>query len=126
MIGNLFEELAWLPAAPADFKERVRAVDELEAPGRELRALATHALGASDLRRLAAAVGRLAASGAALVPLTPFKLGVLGNGTLDLIVPALIGSALRHGIALQCVTVPYGLYAQQALDPEVADQPLEM
>ena len=118
MIGNLFEELAWLPAAPADFKERARAVDGLQAPGRELRALATHALGTWNLRRLADAVGRLAASGATLVPLIPFKLGVLGNGTLDLIVPALIGSALRHGIALQCVTVPYGLYAQQILDPE--------
>ncbi len=118
MIGNLFEELAWLPAPPADFKERVRAIDGLEAPGRALRALATHALGASDLRRLAGAVDRAFASGAALAPLTPFKLGVLGNGTLDLIVPALIGSALRHGIALHCVTVPYGLYAQQILDPQ--------
>jgi FkbH-like protein len=118
LIGNLFEELAWLPAAPADFKERVRAVHRLEAPGRELRALATHALGAPNLRRLADAVGRLSASGATLAPLTPFKLGVLGNGTLDLIVPALIASALRHGIALQCVTVPYGLYAQQILDPK--------
>jgi len=118
LIGNLFEELAWLPAAPADFKERVRAVHRLEAPGRELRALATHTLGAPNLRRLADAVARLAASGATLTPLTPFKLGVLGNGTLDLIVPALIASALRHGIALQCVTVPYGLYAQQILDPQ--------
>jgi FkbH-like protein len=118
LIGNLFEELAWLPAVPADFKERARAVDGLEAPGRELRALATHALGAPNLRRLADAVGRLGASGATLAPLIPFKLGVLGNGTLDLIVPALIGSALRHGVALQCVTVPYGLYAQQILDPE--------
>lgn len=118
MIGNLFEELAWLPAAPADFRQRVRVVDREQAPGRALRALASHALGASDLRRLADALGRVLEAGASPAPLTPFKLGILGNGTLDLIVPALIGSALRHGIALQCVTVPYGLYAQQILDPQ--------
>ena len=45
---------------------------------------------------------------------------MLGNGTLDLIVPALVGSALRHGVALQCVTVPYGLYPREILDPQSA------
>ena len=120
MLSNLIEELAWLPAVPADFRVRVRSVDSHQAPGRELRALAAHRLGASDLKRLAGAVARLSGAGRTLAPLTPFKLGVIGNGTLDLIVPALVGSALRHGIALDVVTVPYGLYAQQILDPRSA------
>lgn len=117
MIGNLVEQLAWLPAVPADFKERLRNIQQCAATGRALQALATHALRATDLRRLANALDILIASGASLAPLTPFRLGVLGNGTLDLIVPALRASALRHGIALECVTAPYGLYAQEALDP---------
>jgi len=123
LIDNLFEELAWLPPAPADFKQRCRALAEQqdpgrEDPGRELWALSKHALKAPQLARLAAAMGRLAASGRPLAPLTPFKLGVLGNGTLDMIVPALAGTAIRHGFALECVTAPYGVYAQQALDPQ--------
>jgi FkbH-like protein len=117
LIADLYEELAWLSAPPGDFKQRCRALDDLPEPGREFRALATHALKAHQLARLAGAVGRLAASGRPLQPLTPFKLGVLGNGTLDMIVPALVGTALRHGFAMECVTAPYGLHAQQALDP---------
>ena len=116
MISNLFESLAWLPRPPADFKQRLGEAMALDAPGPALRALATHALDAANLRRLSAAVAALAARGTSLAPLAPFRLGVLGNGTLDLIVPALVGSALRHGVALQCVTVPYGLYPREILD----------
>jgi hypothetical protein len=57
-------------------------------------------------RQPAAAMGRLAVSGRPLTPLTPFKLGVLGNGTLDIIVPVLVGTAIRHGFALGCVIAP--------------------
>src|SRR4029453_7116738 len=117
VIANLFETLAWLPRTPADFRQRLREAMELEAPGAVLRGLATHALDAANLRRLSLAVAQLTARGTSLAPLAPFKLGVLGNGTLDLIVPALVGSALRHGVALQCVTVPYGLYPREILDP---------
>ena len=120
MISNLFESLAWLPRPPADFKQRLGEAMALDAPGPALRALATHALDAANLRRLSTAVAELAARGTSLAPLAPFRLGVLGNGTLDLIVPALVGSALRHGVALQCVTVPYGLYPREILDPQSA------
>ena len=120
MLANLFDELAWLPAAPADFKDRLRALDGSTAPGRALKALAGHRLGPSDLGRLAAALARLRQGGVQLAPLMPFRLGVVGNGTLDLIVPAIVGSALRHGLALECVTVPYGLYAQELLEPRSA------
>jgi FkbH-like protein len=120
VIANLFETLAWLPRTPADFRQRLREAMELEAPGAVLRGLATHALDAANLRRLSLAVAQLTARGTSLAPLAPFKLGVLGNGTLDLIVPALVGSALRHGVALQCVTVPYGLYPREILDPRSA------
>ena len=95
MFDDLFEKLAWLPAAPAGFKERVRNLATADSPGREARALSLHALDAAGLGRLANAVGGLIASGRSLAPLAPFKLGVLGNGTLDMIVPALVASALR-------------------------------
>ena len=56
MISNLFESLAWLPRPPADFKQRLGEAMALDAPGPALRALATHALDAANLRRLSAAV----------------------------------------------------------------------
>jgi FkbH-like protein len=115
--GTLYEELSWLPPAPADFRQRYAALDATEDPVRELRALSRHALKSPQLGRLAAVLKRLSAAGRTLSPLTPFKLGVLGNGTLDMIVPSLVGTAIRHGFALECVTAPYGAFAPQALDP---------
>src|SRR5262249_21052020 len=53
-----------------------------------------------------------------LSPLTPFKLGLIGNGTLDFLAPALIASAARHGIALECVQAEYGVTLQEALDTQ--------
>ncbi|MGY8679173.1 HAD-IIIC family phosphatase [Bradyrhizobium sp. UFLA05-153] len=58
------------------------------------------------------------AEGRSLAPLAPFRLGLIGNGTLDLIVPVLIGTAARHGFSLKCVTGAYDQFLQDALDPE--------
>ena len=80
--------------------------------------LATHALSDSHLARLAETIGLLAGRGADLSPLTPFRLGIIGTGTLDLLIPALIGSAARHGIRLECVPAEYRQIAQEALDAE--------
>jgi FkbH-like protein len=57
------------------------------------------------------------AAGRSLESLTPFSLGVLSNSTLDFIIPALIGSAPRHGIALTCIPGEYDLVLQEALSP---------
>src|SRR4029453_5354607 len=128
VIANLFETLAWLPRTPADFRQRLREAMELEAPGAVLRGLATHALDAANLRRLSLAVAQLTARGTSLAPLAPFKLGVLGNGTLDLIVPALVGSALPHAGALRahnpagCDAVPLAL-DRRPLPLQAADDP---
>ncbi len=59
-------------------------------------------------------------SGRNLASLTPFKLGILGNATLEPLVPALIATALRHGIDLECVGADYGLTLQEALSPDSA------
>jgi FkbH-like protein len=53
-----------------------------------------------------------------MAPLAPFRLAILSNSTVDLIVPALIGSALRHGIALEVIQPSYDQVAQEALTPD--------
>ena len=51
-------------------------------------------------------------------PLIPFKLGVISNTTTDFICPAVVATALRYGIALECIAGPFGQVAQQALAPD--------
>ncbi len=117
MSRSHFEELGWLPEAPPNFRERRQALASSETPGRDLRLLATHALDFGQLETLAGAIAKLRAAGADLRPLTPFRLGLLGNGTLDFVEPALIASAVRHGLDLDCIRGGYDQVLQEALDP---------
>ena len=98
-MSSAFIGLAWLPPPPDDFRQRCLAVTKAEQGiGRAIIQLASHALSDSQLRQLAKTISGLRARGADLAPMTPFRLGILGNGTLDLLLPALVGSAaaLRH------------------------------
>jgi FkbH-like protein len=113
-----FENLGWLPKPPSDFNQRCSALKGRVACGAEVRALATHALDENQLERLARAIKALGANRGDLRPLTPFRLGLLGNGTLEFIMPALVASAARHGLALECVSGGYGQVLQDALDPQ--------
>ncbi len=56
-------------------------------------------------------------AGHSLAPLTPFRLGVLSNSTVEFIIPAIIASAVRHGIELTCVHGDYDQVLQDALSP---------
>ena len=117
MSRSHFEDLEWLPTPPADFRQRCRALGDAASPGREARALATHALDIGQLETLAEAIAAVRAAGADLAPLTRFRLGLIGNGTLDFIEPALIASAARHGVALECIRGGYDQALQDALNP---------
>ena len=118
---DLFRSLSWLPAPPPDFSARCRAVldqDSEAALGSRLQSLASFALDENQLNHLARAMSKAHKSGASLQPLVPFRLGVLSNSTLDFIVPALVATAARHGIALECVKADYDQAVQEALSPD--------
>jgi FkbH-like protein len=118
MSTDLFTGLAWLPAPPADFKERCRLAALSTEAGTRLRGLASCRLDVLQLTRLERVFAGLRAQGQSLAPLTPFRLGVLGNGTLDLIVPAIVATAARHGLALECVQGSYDQPLQDAASPD--------
>jgi FkbH-like protein len=109
-------ELPWLPAAPDDFRNRCKAAESVDHPGLALRSLANHRLDSTQLYRLANTIGRVSAAEAAS-DLAKLRLGFLSNGTTELITPALIGSAIRHGVLLQVIEPPFDQAVQQALDP---------
>jgi FkbH-like protein len=118
-MNSLYSELQWLPRPPRDFRERLKALGNSAGPlGRELQSLALHALDVNQLTKLATAMGKAAADGRSLDPLVPLRLAVLSNSTIDLIVPALVASAARHGIALEVIQPSYDQVAQEALTPD--------
>src|ERR1035441_9599634 len=104
-MNALYVELQWLPRVPEDFPDR-------------LQALALHALDLNRLTKLAKAIGKARSYGRSLDPLTPFRLAVLSNSTIDLVVPALVASAARRGIALEIIQPSYDQVAQEALTPD--------
>jgi FkbH-like protein len=117
--SGLYRWLSWLPRLPADFAARCRtALDSPEDVGRHLWALAGYALDENGLDRIAALITQARAQGRSLAPLLPFRLGILSNSTTDFMVSALIGSAARHGVALECVPAGYGQVMQEALSPD--------
>lgn len=86
--------------------------------GREVQALALPALDLNQLTKLARAIEKARADGKSLAPLTPFRLAVLSNSTIDMMVPALVATAARHGIALEVIQPSYDQVAQEALTPD--------
>ena len=115
----LFSELQWLPRPSDDFTPRVRELAKSFDPvGRELMSLAQSALDLNQLTRLAKAAAAARADGRSLSPLVPFRLAILSNSTVDLASPALIASAVRHGISLELIQPSYDQVAQEALTPD--------
>jgi FkbH-like protein len=121
MSNDLYSRLAWLAPAPDDFTAQCRQL--LDAPaelGKRLQGLANHALDENQLNRLAKAMGKARESGLSLAPLTPFRLGIVSNATSHFLVPALIATAARHGIALECIEADFDQVMQAALSPDSA------
>jgi FkbH-like protein len=115
----LYSELRWLPRVAEGFPERLKDLGNQATPlGRELQSLASYALDLNQLTKLAKAIGKARADARSLDPLVPFKLAILSNSTFDLIVPALVATAARHGIALEIVQPSYDQAAQEALTPD--------
>ena len=111
-------DLPWLPRAPRDFRDRCAAVDKAGGGrGEDIMRLASHALDEKQLTRLAKTVARAREGDEDPAPLTPFRLAILSNATTGLLAPALVGSAARHGIALDIVETAFGQAVQMALDP---------
>lgn len=116
-------DLPWLEPAPDGFRGLCKAADDLpDGRGKTLRRLATYRLDLNQLTRLARSVQAARATEGALAPLQPLRLGLLSNATTDLLVPALVGTAPRHGLALDVVAAPFDQVMQEALNPDSALQ----
>ncbi len=75
----------------------------------------------NQLIRLARTIAKARGKGHGLTPLTPFRLGLAGNGTSEMIGAAVSASAARYGLALECTLAGYDQALQDSLG---ADSPL--
>jgi len=113
--------LPWLRKTPGDFSEQCKKLAAAGSNlGASMQALASYDLDENQLYRLTKLIKKLGKDGASLTPLAPFRLGILSNSTFDLIEPALIATAARHGILLECIRSDYGQVMQEALSPASA------
>jgi FkbH-like protein len=122
----MLRDLPWLPPAGSSFRDDLRQL-QAEFDGalqpdfaQRVMTLATAALDETQLSRLARLSGSIADSATGLSGLDRLRLGVIGDGTLTLLGPAIAGSALRHGAAIRVVEGDYSGALQEATDPESA------
>jgi FkbH-like protein len=118
MSSELYSNLQWLPEPPADFKRLCTNLIDTEGPmGAGLRQLASYRLDINQLSRLARTLAAAQSKKSDLSPLSFVRLGILSNATIDFLNPAIIASALRHGLVVEIVKSDYGQVLQSALDP---------
>jgi FkbH-like protein len=116
-------EMGWLPSPGSHFRDRLRGLQaELAGPPSEdfherVVALATAVLDENQLGQLARLAVKALASGHSFAGLTKAKIALVGDGTLSLLAPAIVGSGLRHGLLLDMVEGGYGSVVQEAVDP---------
>ena len=117
----MLKSMEWLPRPPGDFRQRLAALRAEAAAGGapdlfEMSvAIATAALDEGQLTKLALLAETIDGAGAT-AGFTRAKLGLLGDGTLSLLGPAIIGSALRHGLLLEVVEGEYNNAVQESAD----------
>jgi FkbH-like protein len=117
ILGNLYEQLGWLPKAPEDFSSRL----EVASTAREISSLAKFSLDESQLRRLYKKILACKFSQDKLNPLIAMSIGVMSNATTSFMVPALVGSALRHGISVNLIESQFNHVAQEAFSLEESE-----
>lgn len=106
---NPYEAPSWLPTPPADFLDRLKVATS----GSDLRELAKYNLDDSQLLKLFRKLQDFQNRSLDLAPLAPLQIGVISNGTTKLIIPALIGGALRHGVSLKVIEAEFNQIANE-------------
>lgn len=111
----MLSDLAWLREPPSDFRARVNALRGMDAndAGFEVLRLASYRLDESQLAKLARGAKALPGR----VPqLTPVRVGLIGDGTLSLVAPAIEGSGIRHGVLIDVIQGAYNAAVRESFD----------
>src|ERR1700754_1264579 len=106
--------LPWLPEPPADFSARCKAIAASGKDcGKEIQLLAGFRLNARQSLSLGRALEQCRRSDLDIGPLSEFRLGLVSNGTVDLVTDCLPAACARHGVAVQISSAPFDQVVQQ-------------
>lgn len=110
-------ELQWLAPVPDNFKAELRELREApEWLAERVLRLANSRLNLTQLLSLAKLV-----DGSSRRSIRPrCKVAILSNASTDLLLPAVSATGLRHDLLLDVQTAPFGMFTQEALDPQSA------
>ncbi len=113
-------DLPWLLKSADDFNARCAQLADHPSLVSEVLALTKTTLSINQSNRLYGALQKLSVEKRALLTsaLTPFKLGVVSNATMDLMLAPMVTAAIRNGIDLEVITADFGQVAQEAFDPD--------
>jgi FkbH-like protein len=106
----------WLPAA-ADFRQRLQAAVEVQAPAERLQrlaALAQHRLGMVETLQLDRQLGELPSEPPA--GFSVLRLAILASSTVDHLLPAIRVAGLRRRLLIDVYAAPFGQHRQEVLD----------
>ena len=117
-MNEMYSQLQWLPRPLQTFSAELRTAESAATLGDELRSLASYALDLNQLTRLAKVLSRTRCAGRSLQPLEFFRLAILSNSTVEMIVPAIVATAARHGFDLEVIQPCYDQVVQEALTPD--------
>ena len=117
------EDLPWLPRAPKDFRRQVSDLGKViskSAIGRldALWGLSKCALDLNQLFQLATALDNVEEKTESSKKYVSLRIGLLTNGTADLLVPCLKATALRHGLLLDVYVPLFDQVLQEVLSLE--------
>ena len=120
----MIDKLTWLPKPPSNFSQLLKDVSSCN----ELRELAKFSFDENHLIRLSRKLKSFQDQKANLFPLTAMKIGLISNANTKLTVTALVGTALRYGIALEVEEAEYNQISQVAfsLNSVFKDQNLSL
>ena len=111
--------LPWLIEAPANFNSLCESLSDSDDILNDAIALAKMELTVNQSHRLYRTISKSEPIKLALsAGIGSFKLGIVSNGTIDLLLPSLVVSALRHGIYLEIVAAAFDQVIQEAIDPD--------
>lgn len=112
-------DLEWLPPAPREFRNRLRALQG-ELAGdiqpnfyERLVSLAATSLSEAELTRLAGLSRWIKDSKSRVDELSAVRLGIMGDGTLSLLGPPIVGSGFRHGLLTDVIEGHYNSAVQR-------------
>lgn len=118
-MSSFLQNLSWLARPPADFRSLCGQITTDPAQAHSMiRSLAATALDTNQLLRHAKTIHKVRRAGLSDDKSTPFRLAYVTNGTPDLILGALIGTAPRYGLALDCIASNYDQPVQEILSPD--------